>query len=216
MSVVLRVQVEVYRGLLRTKRITSLLYGVGSGGGDSEGVLPAITVLKKLCNHPKLLATHTEEQEGAATQQQQQQPQQRKQQQQKQQEASSKACSKTAELAASILQQHLPGTGASLDAIELSGVSESCYARHRLLESRAAAAPDGSIVTWHAWHSTNDGWLRRFAWSVLWSILLPPGKLQTLSALLSGIAAEGSKVVVVSTSTTALDMIDNLLCAPNR
>lgn len=34
-------QVEVYRGLLRTKRITSLLYGVGSG--DSEGVLPAIT-----------------------------------------------------------------------------------------------------------------------------------------------------------------------------
>lgn len=42
------------------------------------------------------------------------------------------------------------------------------------------------------------------------------GKLQTLSALLSGIIAEGSKVVVVSTSTTALDMIDALLCAPNR
>jgi SNF2 family DNA or RNA helicase len=42
------------------------------------------------------------------------------------------------------------------------------------------------------------------------------GKLQTLSALLCGIIAEGSKVVVVSTSTTALDMIDDLLCAPNR
>ena len=110
-------QVEVYRGLLRTKRITSLLYSVGSGGGDSEGVLPAITVLKKLCNHPKLLATHTDEQEGAATKQQQQQ-----------QQASSKACSKTAELAGSILQQHLPGAGAALDAVELSGVFEGCTA----------------------------------------------------------------------------------------
>lgn len=43
-----------------------------------------------------------------------------------------------------------------------------------------------------------------------------PGKLQTLSALLSGIIAEGSKVVVVSTSTAALDLIDDLLCAPHR
>jgi SNF2 family DNA or RNA helicase len=43
-----------------------------------------------------------------------------------------------------------------------------------------------------------------------------PGKLQTLSALLSSIIAEGSKVVVVSTSTTALDLIDDLLCAPHR
>lgn len=48
------------------------------------------------------------------------------------------------------------------------------------------------------------------------ALLTPSGKLQTLGALLSGIIAEGSKVVVVSTSTTALDMIDDLLCAPNR
>lgn len=98
----------MYRGLLRSKRITSLLYGVGSSSSsDSEGVLPAITVLKKLCNHPKLL--HTEQQEGAATAQQQQQ-------------VNSKACSKTAELAASILQQHLPGAAVPIDTVELSGV----------------------------------------------------------------------------------------------
>lgn len=94
-------QVEVYRGLLRTKRITSLLYGAGSGG-DSEGVLPAITVLKKLCNHPKLL-----QQEGKAEQPPDQQQQQ--------------ASMKTAELAATILQQHLPAAAVPVDAIELSG-----------------------------------------------------------------------------------------------
>lgn len=148
----------MYRGLLRTKRITSLLYGVGSG--DSEGVLPAITgafgviaiavenhctaasvralclrpyvtcvlcvrqptlpapvlprapprlcaVLKKLCNHPKLLL-----QEAAAGTEQLPQPQQLQQQQ---------ASMKTAELAASILQQHLPAAAVPVDAIELSG-----------------------------------------------------------------------------------------------
>jgi hypothetical protein len=39
--------------------------------------------------------------------------------------------------------------------------------------------------------------------------------MRTLSALLSGIISEGSKVVVVSTSTSALDLVDDLLCAPN-
>jgi hypothetical protein len=41
------------------------------------------------------------------------------------------------------------------------------------------------------------------------------GKLQALAAVLDGVInAEGSKVVVVSTSTSALDLIDNLLCGP--
>lgn len=48
------------------------------------------------------------------------------------------------------------------------------------------------------------------------ALLMPSGKLHTLCALLRAITAEGSKVVVVSTSTTALDMIDELLCAPNK
>jgi len=52
---------------------------------------------------------------------------------------------------------------------------------------------------------------------VCW-VVLPcvAGKLHTLSALLAGIVAEGCKVVVVSTSTSALDIVDNLVCAPNR
>jgi hypothetical protein len=93
----------VYRGLLRTKRITSLLYGVGSGG-DSEGVLPAITVLKKLCNHPKLLVQAVN---YAAAEKQPDQQQQ--------------SSMKTAELAASILQQHLPAASMPIEAVELSG-----------------------------------------------------------------------------------------------
>jgi SNF2 family DNA or RNA helicase len=107
------VQVEVYRGLLRSKRITSLLYGVGSCS-DSEGILPAITVLKKLCNHPKLVYKEQQQQQGAA-------PGQQQQPQQQQQQSTNKACSKTAELAGSILQQHLPGVGLPLDAVKLSG-----------------------------------------------------------------------------------------------
>lgn len=102
------VQVEVYRGLLRSKRITSLLYGVGSCS-DSEGILPAITVLKKLCNHPKLVYKEQQQQQGAVTGPQQQQ------------QSTGKACSKTAELAGSILHQHLPGVGLPLDAVKLSG-----------------------------------------------------------------------------------------------
>lgn len=188
----------MYRGLLRTKRITSLLYSVGSrGGGDSEGVLPAITVLKKLCNHPKLLATHTEEQEGDGTKQQQQ--------------ASSKACSKTAELAASILQQHLPGAGAALDAVELSGAFET--ALPCLFDGIPCTAASPCTTACLSTPSQLAGCL--LTW-LSCCVLHPSGKLQTLSALLSGITAEGCKVVVVSTSTTALDMIDNLLCAPNK
>jgi hypothetical protein len=100
--------VEVYRSLLRTKRITSLLYVVGSGG-DSEGVLPAITVLRKLCNHPKLLLAK----EAAGGDEQQQQQQQPAQQQ---------GSMKIAELAASTMQQHLQAAAVPLEAIELSGV----------------------------------------------------------------------------------------------
>ena len=44
--------------------------------------------------------------------------------------------------------------------------------------------------------------------------LLCAGKLQVLGALLGGIIAEGCRVVVVSTSTSALDLVDNLLCVP--
>lgn len=33
--------------MLRSKRMTTLLYGAGTGG-DSEGVLPAITILRKV------------------------------------------------------------------------------------------------------------------------------------------------------------------------
>ncbi|WIA33078.1 hypothetical protein OEZ86_006234 [Tetradesmus obliquus] len=136
-------QVEVYRGLLRSKKMTSLLYGAGSGTGDSEGVLPAITLLRKLCNHPKLLL-----QDGAA-------------QQQPLQHAVLQGNARLADVAAALLQEQLGVCRQPVEAVELSG------------------------------------------------------KLQALAAVLDGaIHAEGSKVVVVSTSTSALDLIDNLLCGP--
>ncbi|KIZ01995.1 DNA repair and recombination protein RAD54B [Monoraphidium neglectum] len=47
-------QVAVYRAVLKSPAMTQLLYGSGAGA-DGEGVLPAITVLRKLCNHPRLL-----------------------------------------------------------------------------------------------------------------------------------------------------------------
>lgn len=40
--------------MLKSPSISSLLYTSSSGSSD-EGVLPAITVLRKLCNHPQLL-----------------------------------------------------------------------------------------------------------------------------------------------------------------
>jgi hypothetical protein len=119
--------VEVYRSLLRTKRITSLLYSVGSGG-DSEGVLPAITVLRKLCNHPKLLLA-----KDAAAAEEQQHPAQQQQQQPAQQQGSVKI----AEMAASTMQQHLHAAAVPLEAIELSGVhcmrSFACSCGHTAL-----------------------------------------------------------------------------------
>lgn len=58
----------------------------------------------------------------------------------------------------------------------------------------------------------------RMAHGVLCNLLqpstAPAGKLQVLSCILSGAISEGSKVVVVSTSTTALDLINDLLCIP--
>ena len=47
-------QVAIYRACIQSPSISSILYSVGSGSAD-EGVLPAITVLRKLCNHPNLL-----------------------------------------------------------------------------------------------------------------------------------------------------------------
>jgi hypothetical protein len=46
--------VAVYRAIIQSPSISSILYSVG-GGSAEEGVLPAITVLRKLCNHPNLL-----------------------------------------------------------------------------------------------------------------------------------------------------------------
>jgi SNF2 family DNA or RNA helicase len=148
-------QVEVYRALLRSQGITSLLYGRGSGDGDGCSVLPAITVLKKLCNHPALL--HAEGVAGAL-QQQPPPPQQQQAPGQRQQQLLAEL--KVSEVAAAILEQHAPGAGLLLSAPELSG------------------------------------------------------KLLALSALLAGVIAEGGRVVVVSTSTSALDLIDQVLCGP--
>jgi hypothetical protein len=94
--------VEVYRGLLRSKKMTSLLYGAGSGAGDSEGVLPAITLLRKLCNHPKLLL-----QEGAA--------------QQQLQHAVLQGNARLADVAAALLQEQLEVCRQPVEAVELSG-----------------------------------------------------------------------------------------------
>jgi SNF2 family DNA or RNA helicase len=99
-------QVEVYRGLLRSKKMTSLLYGAGSGAGDSEGVLPAITLLRKICNHPKLLL-----QEGAAQQQQHQQLQ----------HAMLQGNARLADVAAALLQEQLEVCRQPVEAVELSG-----------------------------------------------------------------------------------------------
>eukprot|EP00878_Enallax_costatus_P030829 GHUV01033626.1.p1 GENE.GHUV01033626.1~~GHUV01033626.1.p1 ORF type:complete len:341 (+),score=123.35 GHUV01033626.1:826-1848(+) len=117
----------------------------GHRGGDSEGVLPAITILRKVCNHPKLLL-----QDKAVSSAEDQQPEQQQGQGQV----------RLADLAVQLLQQQMEGTSTPVDAIELSG------------------------------------------------------KLQVLSCILSGAIGEGSKVVVVSTSTTALDLVNNLLCLP--
>jgi hypothetical protein len=96
-------QVEVYRGLLRSKKMTSLLYGAGSGAGDSEGVLPAITLLRKLCNHPKLLL-----QEGAG-------------QQQLLQHAMLQGNARLADVAAALLQEQLEVCRQPVEAVGLSG-----------------------------------------------------------------------------------------------
>jgi hypothetical protein len=98
-------QVEVYRGLLRSKKMTSLLYGAGSGTGDSEGVLPAITLLRKICNHPKLLL-----QEGAAAQQQQ-----------PLQHAALQGNARLADVAAALLHEQLEVCRQPVEAVELSG-----------------------------------------------------------------------------------------------
>jgi SNF2 family DNA or RNA helicase len=157
--------VQLYTSLLRSKRISSLLYGVGSsGGGDSEGVLPAITVLRKLCNHPALL--RAEEPAVDAQQQQQQQASAgagaaaRGRQPPPPQQAAQAAGAKMSDVAAAVLAQHAPAAGLPLSAVELSG------------------------------------------------------KLVVLCALLQGIIGSGCKVVVVSTSTAALDLVDELLCRP--
>jgi len=54
-----------YTFLLRGRGVTGVLRGGGGGGGD-KGVLPAITVLRKLCNAPELLLLKTQQQAAAA------------------------------------------------------------------------------------------------------------------------------------------------------
>eukprot|EP00878_Enallax_costatus_P034133 GHUV01037776.1.p1 GENE.GHUV01037776.1~~GHUV01037776.1.p1 ORF type:complete len:135 (-),score=43.96 GHUV01037776.1:296-700(-) len=78
----------------------------GHRGGDSEGVLPAITILRKVCNHPKLLL-----QDKAVSSAEDQQPEQQQGQGQV----------RLADLAVQLLQQQMEGTSTPVDAIELSG-----------------------------------------------------------------------------------------------
>lgn len=89
--------------------MTSLLYG--QGGGDSEGVLPAITVLRKVCNHPKLLlseAASSKTVSSAADGDSQQQCQ---------------GQLKLAEVAVQLLQQQLSEDNKPAETVELSGES---------------------------------------------------------------------------------------------
>lgn len=55
-------QVAVYRAVLKSQTITSLLY---SSGTSDTGVLPAITILRKLCNHPRLLMSTSDSSQSA-------------------------------------------------------------------------------------------------------------------------------------------------------
>jgi SNF2 family DNA or RNA helicase len=48
-----QLQVSIYRHMLRSESLRSLLHGSGAG---FDSVLPVITAIRKLCNHPDLLA----------------------------------------------------------------------------------------------------------------------------------------------------------------
>lgn len=96
-------QLSLYSNFLRSKRMNQLLFG--HGGGDSEGVLPAITILRKVCNHPKLLMH-----DKAANSAEEQQPEQQGQGQ-----------VRLSDLAVQLLQQHLEGGSESVEAVNLSG-----------------------------------------------------------------------------------------------
>lgn len=169
-----RLQLEVYRSVLSSKRFSSVLSRHGSGsGGDPEGVLPAITLLRKLCNHPALLVP-----DGGALPPADPEAEQ----------SGHGQTVKLADVAASVLARQLASSGQQLTTVELSGAHwlsvgvAVCRAQTRL----SCQAP----------------------------ALSPAGKLATLAALLQSALAAGSRVVVVSTSTAALDVVDRLLCAP--
>eukprot|EP00775_Hariotina_reticulata_P011378 gene11378-11527_t len=143
-------QVYVYKGVLSSRRFASLLSSTGSA--DPEGVLPAITLLRKLCNHPKLLLkTSTASAAAAAGKSQTVQNTAHP-------PTSAEDQQKLAEVAETMMQQHIATAAMSVDAIELSG------------------------------------------------------KLLALSALLEAVMDERSRMVIVSTSTTALDLINDVLC----
>jgi hypothetical protein len=83
------------------------------GSADPEGVLPAITLLRKLCNHPKLLLKTHPAAAAAGKALAGQPPAQPPAPAQDQQ--------KMAEVAEAMLQQHIASVGMPVDAIELSG-----------------------------------------------------------------------------------------------
>jgi len=114
-------QVEVYRTVLNSKRLSSLFHG--RAGSSPEGVLPAITLLRKLCNHPQLLLSQT-----AATACGEDPPQQQGQEQQT-----------LANVAGTAVHQHLGTSDVPIDTIDLSGAG-----------SHAAADCFSQSCLWHS------------------------------------------------------------------
>ncbi|KAL6765798.1 SNF2 family N-terminal domain-containing protein [Haematococcus lacustris] len=146
-------QVTVYQHVLR--KVLSLM---ASSSGMADETLGALTALKKLCNHPGLLAG---DEAGSATQDKQGGPAAPR----------SKAAANAAAKAA--VRQAQTGDGA--------GIAKSWVPSGLDLAKQDPTAA---------------------------------GKLVVLGSLLEAIAAAGERVVVVSTSTSALDLIDNLLATP--
>lgn len=100
----LLLQLDLYSAFLHSKRMNALLFGHGS---DSEGVLPAITILRKMCNHPRLLLPDPSKDQGASSAQQVQQQ--------------GLGQVRLADLAVQLLQQQMERCSTPLDAVQLSG-----------------------------------------------------------------------------------------------
>lgn len=65
-------------------------------------------------------------------------------------------------------------------------------------------------------HSVLETWTVTSFKQMLILAKLPTGKLSVLSDLLDQIISVGDRIVIVSTSTSALDCIDKLLLQPKR